>query len=125
MNFDFYGGRITVDYLEDSSMATVFIELNEVMKYPDRIDYIPLDRCYIKYSTDKTISIRFVKNKERHNFTSPDEAFQAILDFIYRYWEFNWEFTYRYSYVRGYAKALDNIRIVMNNCWDNIEKRSK
>lgn len=118
MNFDFYGGRITVNYLEGEF---IFIELDEVSRYNDRVDYIPLDRCYIKYSTDKTISIRFVKNKERHNFTSPDEAFQAILDFIYRYWEF----TYRYSYVRGYAKALDNIRIVMNNCWDNIEKRSK
>ena len=55
MNFDFYGGRITVDYLEDSSMATVFIELNEVMKYPDRIDYIPLARCYIKNRKNKTI----------------------------------------------------------------------
>lgn len=116
MNFDFYDGRITVDYLEGNS---VFIELDEVMKYPDRVDYIPLNRCYIKFSIDNTISVRFVKDKKRYTYININEAFNAILDFIYRYWKF----TYRYSYVVGYTDALDEIQIIMSKCWDSIKEK--
>lgn len=87
MNFDFYAGRITVNCLEGE---VIFIELDEVMKYPDRVDYIPLDRCYVKFNGDSTISVRFVKDKKR------------------------------YTYIVGYTDALDEIQIIMSKCWDSV-----